>query len=80
MNKKASKHPQVTILEIQCPLCGELYYITENGDDDLEESNDTYECTACDFESTLAEWPAQEFTKGRVILSSGIPTLEEEDW
>lgn len=80
MNKQASKHPQVTILEIQCPLCGELYYLTENSEEDLEESGDTYECTSCDFESTLAEWPLQEFTRGRLDFDSGGLVLEEEDW
>ena len=80
MNKQASKHPQVSILEIQCPRCGEIYYITQSNGDDLEESGDTYECTSCDFEAELSDWALQEFTRGRLDFESGGLVLEDEDW
>ena len=80
MNKKASKHPQVTICEIQCPRCGEVYYVTEADEDSIEDSSDMYECDACGFEDELSEWPWQEYTKGRLAFSSGTLVLEEDDW
>lgn len=77
MNKKVSRHPELTIIELQCPICGETYYIT---DTEQEENGDIYECELCDYEAPLEDWPWQEYTRGRLSVATDAVILEEMDW
>lgn len=77
MNTKASRHPSITICELQCPMCGEIYYTTE---EDLDESDNVYECEVCGYEADVSEWPWQELVRGRVTVDDDSIIIEEKDW
>lgn len=65
------------LIEVECPMCGELCYVPEEEFDSMIDKDEEYACSGCGYVDQAAEWPYQEYGEGIIMFVNGIAKVVE---